>query len=58
VAVNNAYEKSQFGIVHVRTDGKRVLVATNSGKDDQKESYAFTVDERGDATFEDETDIV
>jgi hypothetical protein len=36
----------------VRTDGERVLVVTNSGKDDQKESYAFTVDGRGDVKFE------
>ncbi|HSE18821.1 MAG TPA: MBL fold metallo-hydrolase, partial [Pyrinomonadaceae bacterium] len=50
----NAYMKSSFGIVHVRTDGKRVLVATHSGKEDQKESYVFHVDERGDIKFEDE----
>lgn len=42
--VRNAYEKKQFGIVHVRTDGERVLVATPSGRDDKKEAYAFTVD--------------
>lgn len=48
----NAYVKAQFGIVHVRTDGERVLVATHSGKEDQKESYVFHVDERGDITFE------
>jgi beta-lactamase superfamily II metal-dependent hydrolase len=54
----NAYSKSQFGIVHVRTDGKRVLVATHSGKADQKESYVFHVDERGDITFEDKPNIV
>src|ERR1044071_6081031 len=50
----NAYEKSMSGIVHVRTDGKRVLVATHSGKEDQKESYVFYVDERGDIKFEEE----
>lgn len=50
--VQNVYEKSAFGIVHVRTDGRRVLVATPSGKDDKRESYAFVVDERGDVTFE------
>lgn len=54
----NAYSKSTFGIVHVRTDGERVLVATHSGKDDQKESYVFHVDERGDITFEEKTNIV
>ena len=50
--IHNAYRKIAFGIVHVRTDGKRVLVVTHSGKDDQKESYAFRVDERGDVEFE------
>ena len=54
----NAYSKSAFGIVHVRTDGNRVLVATHSGKEDQKESYVFHVDERGDITFEDEPNMV
>ncbi|MGH7845330.1 MAG: ComEC/Rec2 family competence protein [Candidatus Binatia bacterium] len=58
VAVHNAYQKTQFGIVHVRTDGQRVSVVTHSGKDDQKESYAFTVDERGDISFSEETTIV
>ncbi|MEZ4455141.1 MAG: MBL fold metallo-hydrolase [Gemmatimonadales bacterium] len=46
------YTKTSFGIVHIRTDGRRVLVATNSGRADQKEAYAFVVDERGDVTFE------
>lgn len=54
----NAYSKSQFGIVHVRTDGERVLVATHSGKEDRKESYVFHVDERGDITFEDKPNMV
>ncbi len=56
--IPNVYRKRTFGIVHVRTDGERVLVATHSGKDDQKESYAFRVDERGDVTFEPETRII
>jgi beta-lactamase superfamily II metal-dependent hydrolase len=46
------YDKIQFGIVHIRTDGERVLVATHSGRDDQKESYVFHVDERGDVRFQ------
>jgi beta-lactamase superfamily II metal-dependent hydrolase len=50
--IQNAYRKRAFGIVHVRTDGERVLVATHSGKDDQKESYAFRVDARGEIQFE------
>lgn len=50
--LRNPYEKIAFGIVHVRTDGTRVLVVTHSGKDDQKESYAFTVNDQGAVTFE------
>lgn len=51
--VRNTYEKTSFGIVHVRTDGTRVLVATHSGREDKKEAYAFTVDENGAVEFED-----
>lgn len=47
------YQKIAFGIVHVRTDGERVLVATNSGKTDQKEAYAFAVNGLGEIAFED-----
>jgi ribonuclease BN (tRNA processing enzyme) len=54
----NAYVKSTFGIVHVRTDGERVLVATHSGKEDQKESYVFHVDERGDIQFEEKPHVI
>jgi len=55
--ITNAYRKTAFGIVHVRTDGERVLVSTHSGKDDTKESYAFRVNQVGDVTFE-ETRVV
>jgi beta-lactamase superfamily II metal-dependent hydrolase len=55
--IRNPYEKVAFGIVHVRTDGERVVVATHSGKGDQKESYAFRVDARGEVAFE-ETSVV
>lgn len=41
------FKRSSFGIVHVRTDGKRVMVFTHSGKRDMKEAYAFEVDELG-----------
>ena len=54
----NAYQKKAFGIVHIRTDGERVVVVTHSGKDDQKESYAFRVDAVGQITFEEKTNIV
>jgi beta-lactamase superfamily II metal-dependent hydrolase len=50
--VPDAYVKSQFGIVHVRTNGKRVLVFTHSGRQDLKEKYAFTVDENHNVEFE------
>ena len=56
--IHNAYRKKAFGVVHIRTDGERVLVATHSGRDDQKESYAFRVDGQGTITFEKETRII
>jgi len=56
--IPNAYRKRAFGIVHVRTDGERVLVATHSGKDDQKESYTFRLDEHGKVVFEPKTRII
>ena len=37
------FERTNFGIVHVRTDGERVLVFTHSGKEGTNEAYAFTV---------------
>jgi hypothetical protein len=48
------YTKTRFGILHVRTDGSRVLAVTNSGRDDRQEAYAFVVNERGEVTFEDD----
>jgi len=36
-----AFSRKSFGIVKVRTDGRRMLVFTYSGKDDMKEAYAF-----------------
>jgi hypothetical protein len=51
----NAYIKKTYGIVHVRTDGKRVLVVTHGGNPDNKESYAFNVDKNGKITFEEKT---
>lgn len=46
------YEKSQFGIVHVRTDGEKVLVITHSGKEANKEQYTFRVDRHGEVEFD------
>ena len=38
------FERTNFGIIHVRTDGERVLVFTHSGKAGMREAYRFTVD--------------
>lgn len=37
------FERTNFGIVHVRTDGERVLVFTHSGKEGLNEAYRFSV---------------
>lgn len=36
-----AFERTTFGLVKMRTDGDRLLVWTNSAKDEMKEAYAF-----------------
>jgi len=36
-----SFSRSAYGIVKMRTDGKRLLVYTNTGKDDRKEAYAY-----------------
>ncbi len=41
-----AFERTNFGIIHVRTDGERVLAFTHSGKEGVNEGYSFTVDEQ------------
>jgi beta-lactamase superfamily II metal-dependent hydrolase len=38
------FERTNFGVIHIRTDGERVLVFTHSGKAGMRESYRFTVD--------------
>ena len=38
------FERTNFGAIHVRTDGERVLVFTLSGKKATREAYRFTVD--------------
>ncbi len=53
--ITNAYNKKVFGIVHIRTDGKRVLVVTHGGIPGNKESYAFKVDDQGQIEFEEKT---
>jgi beta-lactamase superfamily II metal-dependent hydrolase len=37
------FERTNFGIIHVRTDGERVLVFSHSGKKGTNEAYSFTV---------------
>jgi hypothetical protein len=38
-----AFSRSAFGIVRMRTDGKRLFVYTDTGKRDQNEAYAFVM---------------
>lgn len=45
------FERTSFGIIHVRTDGERVLVFTHSGKEEMKEAYRFTVDNQNQVKF-------
>jgi len=45
------FERTNFGIVHVRTDGERVLALTHSGKKGMNEAYRFMVDATGNVTF-------
>ena len=55
---NNVYLKKTFGIVHVRTDGTRVLVATHSGRDDRKEAYVFDVAGDGSVAMEEKPHLI
>lgn len=45
------FERTNFGIIHIRTDGERVLAFTHSGKRGMNEAYRFTVSATGAATF-------
>lgn len=58
VYISDAYNKKKFGIVHVRTDGSRVLVATHSGRSDMKEAYVFHVTEDGSIAFDEKPRII
>ena len=40
------FERTNFGIIHIRTDGERVLVFTHSGKEGMNEAYSLTVDDK------------
>lgn len=40
-----AFSRAAYGIVKTRTDGRRLLVYTDSGKADLKEAYCYALDE-------------
>jgi hypothetical protein len=42
-----AFSRAAFGIVMVRTDGKRLLVYTNSAQNKLKEAYAYALNKSG-----------
>jgi hypothetical protein len=42
-----AFSRTAFGMVKTRTDGKRLLVYTDSGNVKMKEAYAYRLDEVG-----------
>jgi len=42
------FSRTAYGIVHVRTDGKKILVFTHSGQKDLKEAYCFKIENDGD----------
>jgi len=46
-----AFERTNFGIAHIRTDGERVLAFTHSGKEGMNEAYRFTVSATGEVAF-------
>ena len=46
-----AFQRTNFGIVQIRTDGASVLVFTHSGKSGMKEAYRFSVDDNHEIKF-------
>lgn len=51
------FERTNFGIIHLRTDGKRVLVFTHSGKEGMREAYRFTVDDNHNIRFANDVEV-
>ncbi len=51
------FERTNFGIIHIRTDGERILVFTHSGKEGMREAYSFNVDSNHQVTFNHEVSI-
>ena len=37
------FQRTNFGIIHMRTDGKRILSFTHSGKKGRNEAYSYTI---------------
>ncbi|WP_299226561.1 MBL fold metallo-hydrolase [uncultured Psychroserpens sp.] len=37
------FQRTNFGIIHIRTDGKRILAFTHSGKKGMNEAYSYTI---------------
>jgi beta-lactamase superfamily II metal-dependent hydrolase len=46
-----AFERTNFGIVHIRTDGARVLAFTHSGEQGVNEGYTFDVNAANGVTW-------
>lgn len=46
-----AFERTNFGIAHIRTDGERVLAFTHSGRRFMNEAYRFYVSPTGEIKF-------
>ncbi len=44
------FKRAAYGMVKIRTDGERLVVSTNSGKDNLKEVYAYQRNEQGEPT--------
>jgi hypothetical protein len=42
-----AFRRTAFGLVKIRTDGRRLLVNTDSGNMKMKETYAYALDPSG-----------
>ena len=42
-----AFSRKNYGMVNARTDGKRLLVYTDSGKSGLKEAYCYAINENG-----------
>ena len=42
----HGFERTNFGIIHIRTDGERILVFTHSGKKGMNEAYRLSVDKK------------